>query len=239
MEEKVKKVKEIYFTVSQENKKYKFLKNIFAAPLFLKEFIKEKKPSIRNKIEAQAFLLSNKKYLDPYLLDRREGSTGFLCDLLQNWAHEIPEQIIIDFDAECTISREQKFYLPGIGLIQIEEKPQLQVLLVRYGYNRRFRLLMDGNILKIQVEFYEKISRKGFQSIVKRESKGNPSPPTVCPSVKTKKIKTAHITFAKWMAHFKSKTDSTLSSHLYATPSFEKIEGYSVRGGLPSLGKRR
>lgn len=239
-------IKTISFSLLLDKKQENRVSKIFSAPESLLEIIRQKKPSITNKLQASFFLLENKAFLDKYISpENRESAINLLTSLLIEWAKETPDTVSIHFTKDCSMSLKSNcFYVSHLGNLTPTEPSAITKALALGRYKNSFSVTKKHGAFFLEVDFdlYEKKEK----SITENKKPSFPPPQISQPSKSQNKPhhKKGRISADTVMAAFNRKIDQQLKNEWllaqgYSRASFDKLNGWHVQGGAPSLGKKR
>jgi hypothetical protein len=216
------------FSLRPTRQQLVLLDDLFAGPAFLRSIILERSTPISSQFEASAFLLTHRRDLEPYLQKKRESSVNLLTQLALDWSRDQPDQIELEFESDCSVSNEQKVFLPinRLGLLALAEPDELAALRIGKKYSSNFRLVKQG--LNYSIGFELCTTHVVSQSRVIKSS------PNTRP--KSKSI----IKFSNFLDMFDARVDAEArAGKAFPKNGFDRLQGWPVSGGLPSLGKRR
>ena len=231
------------FLLSPTSNQKKRLDYLFDGLICVFDLITDQKHILKNKFDIKKFLLINKNKIDCHIhmLDK-EIAYGILVEVVFQWlnADKFPQYPIIDFDEKCSVSNENKIFLPisKIGLIDInQDQFNTFVESVRgqhKKYDPYFSIFKKGSNFFIEIDLLEKnkkidhLKQKAPNKKHKKPQKHN---------VKSSEVLSL---FDRVCMEFARRArEQAFMDRQYRTSNFDDLSGRPVSGGLPSLGKRR
>ena len=231
------------------------LDGLFAGPRLIRQLLAECTEPISTDEDASLFMLKHYKHLQPHLYSqRRDDAVNLLRRLIKEWSVAMPEDIELLFPGDCSISAEQQIYLPipGLGTLSPLDAEAVKRLRARRRYEDGFVLLNKKSKYFVDVAFEKSEFREpqelssainvGQHPALRstHEAKSHKSyPPT-----RDKKLRPSAIHIDSFLSMFNNTINRRLMEQLkvsqqYSRTNFDKLEGWGVNGGLPSLGKHR
>ncbi len=221
------------FELALNGKQKDTISGIFSAPEFLLDLIKSEKPNIRSKMEASIFLLKNKKKVDLYISqNNREASIDLLTELLIEWSKSPPESVSIDFTENCSISKNNEFFVSYLGFLLPKKTQSVSDALSLGKYRKEFCLVKKKDLYFLEVDFDNSVKNVRKVEVAPKTTKN--------PSNKNK----GSIGINVYVEMFDKAVEKYLKAELkiaqqYTKTNFDELKGWHVQGGLPSLGKKR
>jgi hypothetical protein len=231
------------------------LDGLFAGPRLIRQLLAECTEPISTDEGASLFMLKHYKDLQPHLYSqRRDDAVNLLRSLIKEWSIAMPDDIELLLPSDCSISSEQKIYLPipGLGTLSPLDAEAVTRLRTRRRYESGFVLLHHKGKYFVDVAF-EKAGNGERQELnpaintqqhtVSRsthEAKSHKSRP----KSKSTKVSSSAMHIDSFLSMFNNSINRRLMQQLrisqqYSRTNFDKLEGWGVNGGLPSLGKHR
>lgn len=204
---------------------------LFGGPLFLQQLISQSAEPIPDRAAASLFLLKHHRELSAHLFEENRAlAVDWLTGLVQQWSACPPQEIALEMPG--TISGEQDIHLSmrQIGGLAPKDKLALE----RLRHKRRYA--GDFVLVRLDGKYYVDIS---FQTV---SATTNAAPHR--PQQNARSPRKRALPLGAFLAMFNSALNSRLRAELrvsqqYSRTQFEKLEGWGVNGGLPSLGKGR
>lgn len=229
---------------------------LFSGPMFVLSLVKQYPEPIADRAAASLFLLRHHKMLVPHLFSQnREAAIDWLTGLVQEWSANPPEEMALSIPPMCTISRDQDIYLSmrQFGRLEPKDKWSLEHLRVKQRYDNAFTLVLQDGKYHVDITFTRlwgeaPLSPAPTSQPVKTQPVKNrtitrqqsPQPPVQRPAPQRYRP----LPIGALLAMFDNAMNARLMADLrvsqqYSRTQFDKLEGWGVNGGLPSLGKRR
>lgn len=231
------------------------LDGLFAGPRLIRQMLAVCTQPISTDEDASLFMLKHYKDLQPHLYSqRRDDAVDLLRSLIKEWSVAMPVDIELLLPSDCSISAEQQIYLPipGLGTLSPLDAEAVIRLRTRRRYEDGFVLLNQNGKYFVDIafekpEFRERqqlnpaintqqqpASRSGFDA---KRNKGHSK-------TKVNKLRPSAIHIDSFLSMFNNSINRMLMQQLrvsqqYSRTNFDKLEGWGVNGGLPSLGKHR
>ena len=231
------------------------LDGLFSGPRLIRQMLEESSQPIKTDEDASLFMLKHYKELQPHLYSqRRDDAVNLLRSLIKEWSVVMPEDIELLLPSDCSISSEQQIYLPipALGTLSPLDTEAVAKLRTRRRYENGFVLLNKNGKYFIDISFEKPVSR-GRQELAPasntqqhtasrsaHESKNRKSHP----KTKVKNARPSAMHIDSFLSMFNNSINRMLMQQLrvsqqYSRTNFDKLEGWGVNGGLPSLGKHR
>ncbi|WP_257829842.1 hypothetical protein [Burkholderia glumae] len=222
---------------------------LFSGPLLLKALLKQVDPKPRTSHEASTFLLRHRRELEPYLATRdRSDSVDLLSQLVIQWGSRSPTVIEIQFSDDCTISASNEIYvpIPRLGGLAVFNESRLIEARYRSRYKPSFTLVHSSLGYMIEIVFLRREETREVVPCASEQLDWRPEGGSTSASAKKRDLletKAQRIDVARFVALFgaldRARAAEASVGRNFVRPNFGALEGRSVQGGLPSLGKRR
>jgi hypothetical protein len=234
----------LHTLLKPNGKQTSVLDAMFSGPVLIRDLLQKAVHNPKTLEDASLFLLSNHRALQPYLYATdRSRSVELLKHFIAEWAISSPELIELEFPSDCSISAANhvSFPIPKLGTILVNDEQELHDQRRGMKYSPGFVLIHSpwGYIAEIQ---FARAQRR-FETEVTL------SAPLRKPKLKPKAQKrpdanTGRISFDQFLFMFDNVLNARLMDEIrvskkFVTPDFDSLQGWSVAGGLPSLGKHR
>lgn len=218
------------------------LDSLFAGPILVVQLLRAETEPIERQDEASRFLLRNKQALEPYLFTQdRSQAVDLLTSLVLQWSNDPPEEFEILFQGDCSISPDQRIFLPvaRLGLLSVSGTDHLQNLRRGTQYEPNFALLCSDGIYRATIPLKRSVHLPVRQAAPASTAAENREPPK-----HLKPKRKASFQFSNFLALFNNRVAQHYAQELrvskqLSTVQFGSLSGKPVQGGLPSLGKRR
>lgn len=223
------------------------LDTLFSGPSFILELLKKPHQPITSSETAALFLLTHHKELRPFLCSGdRTDTVDWLKELLQDWSSLMPDEIRLLLPQDCSISGQHEIYLPinGLGPLPPLNSEAVARLRNRRRYAQDFVLICKGGHYSVEVRFTQlKIRRVQSQDSSQPSKKYQLKTDSRVPHNRRQEARTTAIPISRFLAMFDSALKARLTNDLrisqqFSRTNFDRLEGWGVNGGLPSLGKR-
>jgi hypothetical protein len=208
-----------------------YLEALFGGPLLLQKLIATHDAPIQNRAAASLFLLKHHKEIAPHLFEEnREQAVDWLTGLVQQWSTSPPQEIGLEMPGTISSVQDIHLSLRQIGPLAPKDKLALE----RLRHKRRY--ITDFVLTRIDGKYFVDISFASATTV------GSTRTANVQPARRPSSTKA--LPLSAFLAMFDSAMNARLRAELrisqqYSRTQFEKLEGWGVHGGLPSLGKRR
>lgn len=222
---------------------------LFDGPMFVLSLIEQHPEPIVDRAAASLFLLKHHKALAPHLFSQnRSAAIDWLTGLVQEWSAYPPQEMALAIPPTCTISRDQDIHLSmrQFGPLAPKDKLYLERFRLRRRYSNAFVLVLQDGKYHVDITFTRPWGETPLPSSPKpartqtATRQPSPRPPVKRPAPQRYRP----LPIGALLAMFDSAMNARLMADLrisqqYSRTQFDKLEGWGVNGGLPSLGKRR
>lgn len=228
--------------------------SLFNGLICVFDLITHQKHNLKNKMDIKTFLLINKNKIDCHIhMLEKEIAYSILVEVIFQWinAEDFPKHPTIDFDEKCSVSNQNKLYLPiaRLGLVDIHQTYFNVFLESIRGQNKKydpyFSIFKKGSNFFIEIDLLvrEKITEKNpknhrsFDQSKKQPPSSNRQKNRNKNNIKSSKVLSL---FDKMYLEADQKARETaFLERQYVTSNFKDLSGRPVSAGLPSLGKRK
>lgn len=222
---------------------------LFSGPVFIRSLVAQHGEPIADRAAASLFLLKHRKELDPHLFaQNRSAAIDWLTGLVQEWSTYPPLEMALAIPPTCTISRDQDIHLSmrQFGPLTPKDKLYLERFRARRRYSNSFVLVLQDGKYHVDITFtrpWGETPQPAAPKPVRAQSatrQQSPRQPVKRPAPQRYRP----LPIGALLAMFDSAMNARLMADLrvsqqYSRTQFDKLEGWGVNGGLPSLGKRR
>jgi hypothetical protein len=225
---------------------------LFSGPRLIFHLLGKYHEPILTDEDASLFMLKHYKELHPHLyMQRRDDAVNLLRSQIKSWAVSRSKYIELLLPTECSISALHQIYfpIPGLGTISPMDAEAVARLRSHRRYEEGFVLVNKYGKYFVDIAFEKPAFKERNLLNTSVETNTRPAPKQV------NKIKQSNINQLKkdrpllinidtYLSMFDNSINRMLMQQLhisqqYSRTNFDKLEGWGVNGGLPSLGKHR